>query len=316
MKSKEIFKSISDQLKDQLPFCQHYEWWNEVVVDNLDVAVAKNESGTVVAIWPYSLRKKGPWKMLCQPAFTPYGGPIFIYPDGQKRERQYSFELKASELIAKELGEYAELLINCHLNLKNTLGFIWEGFEDRKKYTYLLDLEQSEEELFSGFRENIRRQIRKGEKSLQVAQTDDYATMGKLLQESFAEQEEDYPIEDAKLYDRIGAYLKKYNAGEFLAAQDEKGDTHAMLVCVYDKSSAYYLIGGSALAHKNSGAMSLLMHQAILNSKKKGVKAFNFEGSMIPSIEKYLRGFGGELTPYSCLIKNKSSSLKLLRKLK
>ena len=84
MKSKEIFKSISNQLKDQLPFCQHYEWWNEVVVDNWDVAVAKNESGTVVAIWPYSFRKKGPWKMLCQPAFTPYGGPIFIYPEGTR----------------------------------------------------------------------------------------------------------------------------------------------------------------------------------------------------------------------------------------
>jgi lipid II:glycine glycyltransferase (peptidoglycan interpeptide bridge formation enzyme) len=140
--------------------------------------------------------------------------------------------------------------------------------------------------------------------------------MGELLRESFNKKVDAYPIEDESIYQRIQDYLVKYDCGEFLEARDQNGELHAMMVWIHDAQSAYYLIGGSASAYKNSGAMSLLMWEAIKKSKLKGIAKFNFEGSMIPSVEKYLRGFGGELTSYSCLIKNKSKSLKVLRKLK
>ena len=103
-------------------------------------------------------------------------------------------------------------------------------------------------------------------------------------------------------------------------AKDDNDKVHACLLWIHDANSAYYLIGGADQEHKNSGAMSLLMWNAIKDSKsvsleqEKKLKQFNFEGSMIPAIEKYLRGFGGVLTPYSCLYKNNSIGLKLARK--
>ena len=33
-------------------------------------------------------------------------------------------------------------------------------------------------------------------------------------------------------------------------------------------------------------------------AKGKGLKAFDFEGSMLPEVEKFFRGFGGDLIPY------------------
>lgn len=318
---KKAFQQLSDKLSTELPFSLHYNWWNEVVEKDWDLSSAAS-SKEIKGIWPYFQRKKGPWKMLCQPPFTPYGGPIFNYPGGQKTERRYSWEQKVIDELIEDLGEYSELLINCNLELKNTLPFIWKEFEDKKKYTYLLSLDKSEEEIWDGFRENIRRQIRKAEKSLIIKGDGEPELLAKLLKESYASQKESYPIEDEAIYQRIKNYLSKYDCGDYLQAVDQKGEVVAMIAWIYDHHSAYYLIGGAAQEHKNSGAMSLLLWEAIRKSKsvrhESGSKLqhFNFEGSMLPSIEKYLRGFGGQLTPYSCLIHNPSTSLKVLRKLK
>ncbi|MBE7441610.1 MAG: hypothetical protein HS119_04060 [Flavobacteriales bacterium] len=57
--------------------------------------------------------------------------------------------------------------------------------------------------------------------------------------------------------------------------------------------------------------MSLLLWEAIKRSKNK-TKSFNFEGSMIESIERYFRAFGGKQTPYFEITKRTSKVLKLL----
>ena len=40
------------------------------------------------------------------------------------------------------------------------------------------------------------------------------------------------------------------------------------------------------------------MIESIRHAKELGLKTFDFEGSVIPAIERYFRGFGGKLTPY------------------
>jgi hypothetical protein len=84
---------------------------------------------------------------------------------------------------------------------------------------------------------------------------------------------------------------------------------------IYDANSAYYLIGGSKKEYKNSGAMSLLMWKAIQEAKANDLAEFNFEGSSIPSIEQYLRGFGGKLHSFCRMTKRDSSSLAIVRQL-
>jgi hypothetical protein len=318
--NKQAFAKVSRKQSQSLPFSLKYEWWNEVVQNNWDVAIVE-ENGETKAVWPYYMRSKGPFKMLCQPAFTPYGGPIFDYPDGQKIERRYSFEQKLSEQIIQALPAFSELEINCRIDLKNTLPFIWANFEDRKKFTYLLDLKQTEEEIWTNFRENIRRQIRKAEKRLTIRKSEDPALLDRMLRSTFEVQSAEYPIKDTGVYHRILKYIHKYKCGELLEAIDEDQNEHACILWIHDDHAAYYLIGGANQAFKNSGAMSLLIWQAIKDSQsvrleqKESLSHFNFEGSMIPTIEKYLRGFGGELTPYSCLYKNQSLGLKLARTL-
>ena len=47
----------------------------------------------------------------------------------------------------------------------------------------------------------------------------------------------------------------------------------------------------------HNGVGPLAMWVAILKAKEMGLQVFDFEGSIVPPIERYFRGFGGKLTP-------------------
>ena len=66
---------------------------------------------------------------------------------------------------------------------------------------------------------------------------------------------------------------------------------------------AYYLQGGNHPDLRNSGAASLVMWEAIQFASTV-TQQFNFAGSMIPSIERFFRGFGATQVPYFSIYKN------------
>ena len=315
MTNKELFQKFSDENQDRMPFSMKFSWWNEVVLTDWEVAVVANQS-QVIAVWPYFVRKKGPWKMLSNPHFTPYCGPIINYPEGQKTDKRISFEHKIHQQLINQLPHFSELRQNLPLNCKNSLAFIWNDFTVQNRFTYLLDLTQTEDSIWNNFRENIRRQIRKAEKTLKVNIHEDYSLIESTLKGSYHGQKSPYPGYESSLFERIAIYLKKHSTGKLFKAVDEENNVHSNLTLVWDNTSAYYLIGGADAAFKNSGALSLLMWQAIKEAKKEGKQFFNFEGSIIPSIEKYFRGFGGELSSYSNVSKHNSTSLRIAKHLK
>ena len=308
MEAKELFKEFSEKHRHILPFSLQYNWWNEVVHESWDVAVLNNGNYTY-AIMPYFIRHKGPWSFITNPHFTPYCGPFLIYPEGQKTTSRIAFEHKSYKELITQLPPFSEYSQNFHVDLNNALAFQWNGFSESNRYTYILSLDKSEEELKSGLRENNRKQIKKAEKSIKISDTKDAKLLQSTLQQSI-----DNKIELA-YFERMIAFVHKYNCGTILKAS-ENGITHAVLLCISDNDSAYYSLGGNATEYKNSGAMSLLTWKAILHFKEKGIKFFNFEGSSIESIEKYFRGFGGELISFKRIEKMPSKTLEVAKKLK
>ena len=315
LKSKDFFKSFSTANRKVLPFCMTYEWWNEVVADNWEVVIAANEK-QVYAIWPYYIREKGPWKIINNPYFTPYSGPFISYPDNQKNSSRISFENKTNLQLIESLPAFAEFEQNFHIGFKNSLSFLWKDFEDHKHYTYLLDLKNEKNAIWDGFRENTRRQIRKAEKHLIVSENSDALLVEQLLKDSYKTQPCDYPNIPSVFFERILNYMEKYQTGISLKASDKERNIHAAICCLWDEHTAYYLIGGASQEFKNSGAISLLLWQSIQHSRKLGKQQFNFEGSTVKPIEKFLRGFGGNLSPIVKMKKQTSNLFNLAKKLK
>lgn len=309
-----LFKKFSDDNKSELPFSLHYEWWTEVVKSNWDLALIHNQN-QVSAIWPYFIRKKGPFKLICQPHFTPYSGIFISYPNGQKPSTKVAYEEKTINALINQLPNFSELEQNFHLSFYNSLPLIWSEFQDTKRFTYILNLEKSEEYIWLNFRDNIRKQIKKAEETL-IIQESNSQNLKKCFDETFESQGKNSPIDDDEIFERINNYIKKYDCGFCIEAIDAEQNLHAAMLCIYDHKQAYYLIGGSAKDYNKSGAMSLLQWEAIKKTKAIGLNAYNFEGSSIKSIEKYLRGFGGELVSFSRIQKKDSKTLNFIKGLK
>ena len=101
---------------------------------------------------------------------------------------------------------------------------------------------------------------------------------------------------------KIDQACSKRNCRKIFFARDLQNRTHAALYLIWDENSAYYLMGGSDPALRNSGANSLLMWEAIQFASTVTNK-FDFEGSMIEPIERFFRSFGAKQIPYSYISK-------------
>jgi hypothetical protein len=106
-------------------------------------------------------------------------------------------------------------------------------------------------------------------------------------------------------FTRFYNQLRKHNAIELLAAKDKNDQIHAVCGIVFDRKCGYLLFNGSNPNLANVEANTLLVIKAIQHAAK-FTAAFDFEGSMIKPIERFYRGFGGELTEYMNIWKHNS----------
>ncbi len=169
-----------------------------------------------------------------------------------------------------------------------------------------LNLEESIDELFNNLSSEKRKSIRKAEKDgINIVEEKNYETTKQLVLKTFRRQNKKFN----KLYlDKIfNEFANEKNSFGYTAFYKEF--PIASTFFVFDNTTCYYIIGGYDNNHAHHGAGVYCMWNGILKSRTIGLKKFDFLGSMIPSIEKYFRDFGGKLIPYYTCEKIKWFSL-------
>ena len=192
----------------------------------------------------------------------------------------------------------------------------WHGFTQTTHYTWrLVDLSDLEE-VFAGLRENVRREVRKARKrglAVEEASVDEYLP---LHRSSAARQERAAEAHaNEELLRRIDAAAGERGARTVLIARDAEGAAQSAGFYVHDQRFTYYLAGGNASEHLGSGAASLVMWEAIERAAARGT-SFDFEGSMIREVERFVRSFGGVPAPYSILRSTPSAAFRSERAVK
>ncbi|MBL4654546.1 MAG: GNAT family N-acetyltransferase, partial [Bacteroidia bacterium] len=198
-----------------------------------------------------------------------------------------------------------------HPSFSNWLPFYWHSYEQVTRYTYLLDDLSNLDSVFDNFRDNIKRNIRKAEKIVTISEGDDIDAFYKVNKMTYERQKIKIP-RSINYVKKIDTECKERNCRKILFAKDNDGNIHAVLYIIWDSNCCYYLMGGSDPKFKNSDATSLLFWEAIKFSSSQNL-SFDFEGSMIEPIERYIRGFGAIQTPFFQITKT-SSRLLLLRR--
>ena len=165
--------------------------------------------------------------------------------------------------------------------------------------------------IWNGFQENIKTDVRKASNryNLEINTDVDIDKFLDLNDLVFARQNIKSPLSRKFIKNLDRACLRKGNRKIFTAV-DQNGKQHAGVYLIWDENSAYYLLGGGDSELRNSGATSLCIWNAIQFASNV-TKSFDFEGSMIEPIERFVRGFGGVQTPYLVISKTPSKLFRI-----
>jgi hypothetical protein len=274
------------------------DWWLDAAAPRAWQAAQIKKDNQVIARLPYAIKRKKGLTLLTLPPFTHGMGP-WLAPSTAKYAKQLGQQKELLTELIHQLPEHDYFSQKCHYSFTNWLPFHWNGFSQTTAYTYILPDLSDLDKVWSGFQDNIRREIRKAEKQVTVSVTEDIDTIYKIGLHTFQRQGLPYPYTYETVRD-FDCAIAKHDARRMFVAKDEQGRIHAAVYIVWDERSAYYLTGGSDAELRTSGAMSLLLWEAIQFAATVS-QEFDFVGSMNESIERFFRGFGARQTPYFVL---------------
>jgi len=286
--------------KENLPIFMQPSWLDSVCQNGMEWDVILYEKGGEIwGSFVYVIKKKFGFTLITMPKLTQFLGPYIKYPKGQKYYKKLSWEKEIMNYFIDNLPKFDYFNMNFHYSITNWLPFYWRGFKQTTRYTYVVENNLTIEELSKNFETDIRRRRRKAEKlGVIVEKSDDLEMLYNLAYYTFKRQNIKTPYSFdflKKLYENnkdnikinLAKYKDKYIAGNLLLVDDKR---------------VIYLIGGIDSEYKDIGAMDLVLYESVKYALENN-KIFDFEGSMIESIEKYFRSFGAVQKPYFNIIK-------------
>ena len=291
------------------------DWWLDSVCgyDNWDVVIIE-KGGNIFATMPYYIEKKYGLTIIKHPKLTQTSGIYFKYPKNQKYYKKLSFEKEMINKIIAQLPKFDKFTQSFNYKYTNLLPFYWNNFSLNIKYTYIIE-DLSLENLQKNLETDIRRRRKKASESgIIVYQSNDVEKLYELNKMTFERQKENIPY-SLDFVKNLFYTCQKHNACKIFFAKDNEGEILATSFLVYDEDTVYYLMGGIHPEKRNLGGMDVIQYESIKFALTSN-RIFNFEGSMIESIEKYFRSFGAIQQPYYNISKINSKLLKLQTLLK
>ncbi len=311
---KEKYKQLCEE-ESSIPLYSQY-WWLDAIAgsDNWDVCLVE-KNNRILASMPYVITKMYGMTIIRTPALTKNMGP-WIRKIESKYAKKLGKQKNLMEQLIEQLPSYSHFSQNWYYDQRNWLPFYWKGFKQTTRYSYIIKNNFSEDEAWMQLAENVRREIRKASNRYKLTlrenpTIDDFIA---LHQRTFERQNIKYPHSVATIK-RLDKACKSKRCNKIYIVEDSDKVMHAGVYLVWDENSAYYLMGGGDPEYRTSGAASLCMWEAIKYTIASS-KQFDFEGSMIESIERFFRGFGATQEIYFNVSKTPSlilSSAKFMK---
>lgn len=263
-------------------------WWISIVSNSFRILVCEENNeiiGGIVLPYIYNCFYKNP-------KLTPTLGVLFKDFSSLKKSNKESKEIDIARNLIMNLPKSRLFEYGFSYNFENCLPFKWADFNIDVTYTYVIENLSHLDKIFDGFKTNIKTDIRKAIKNgISVREDLDINDFYEVNQKTFKRQSMEMPYNRDFLIN-LDKTLSEHNARKIMFAVDEHKKIHAAAYIIYDKRSAYYLMGGGDPDLRNSGATSLVIWEAI-KSVSTITERFDFEGSSVENIEKFFRAFGG-----------------------
>jgi len=303
---KEEYRNLC-RTEESIPIFSR-DWWLDAAcgTDRWEVILIKDKDSIQAALPYYLLR---PQKII-MPFYTQTMG-IWFAPCADDAKHITSQERRQSlaKQIIEQLKPFSFFQQHFQYDFTDWLPFYWNHFTQTTRYTYLLKELQNTEALWEKMSQHTRRSIRKAKERFQITVRQGVAVEDFMRLHALTfKRQHTRNTQDTKVLQRLIEVCRQRQQGDIWGGYDPEGRLHAVVLVVWQKQSAYYLAGGSDPELRHSSAHSLILWEAIQHVANY-TDVFDFEGSMIPGVERFFREFGGIQTPYFVIQKGNMSLL-------
>lgn len=274
-------------------------WWLDAVCgeNNWGVHVAE-KSGILLGAMPYYVENRNGYDIITKAHHSQNNGIIINYAQCEK----YVAQIDRQEEVINTMCDYIENLgvdkyeQQYHYSFTNILPFIWRGYKQMVRYTYVIDDTSDMDKVCADFKYIVRNQIKKAEKIVTVKEGMDIERFYDINKSSYDRQGIEVPF-SLKLVKRIEDTCIAHGCRKILYTQDDEGNIHSVAYLIWDETTVYFLINGIDNDYMWSQSNSLLIRESIRVAHDLG-KKFDFEGSVLKPIEHIFRGFGARQKMY------------------
>jgi hypothetical protein len=273
-------------------------WWLEAV--GCSRILACYNGTELTAGMPLYFEKRYGLTILSMPRLTQTLG-IVMRPLEGRAVTALSRESKILRAFAVELSRYRVIFQAFHPNLQNCLPFLWLGFRQTTRYTYVIDDLSDMGGVWSEVSKQARNKIAKARKSRFTIVPCDIEHVYRCERQSYSRHgavlKHDYSY-----IRNIYSVAESHGQGACFSIIDEDQTLYSAWLLVWDRRRTYMLVGGLTHSTPRTGAHSLMVWELIQFAAKRS-SAFDFAGSMIQSIERAIRAFGAKQVPYHYVMK-------------
>ncbi len=262
-----------------------YTWFLDAACPDW-LAITVSHRGKRFLQWPLPVKRKAFLRYAFQPRLTQFGGPLLAPLDGPNHQRQLLYKLALQHAI-EALPHLFAIDINLHPSLDLFLPFHWAGFDVRPRYTYWLPLTGGMKAVEAGFSSSTRRNLGKCRKAgcyTRLAESPDNLLM-------LARQNDIFDAGHEQAFRRIWQVLVQHGCGRLYEAFTADGRLAGAAAYALDGVRTIYLSSALEPELRTSEAGTLLVVEGIATACRNQCSWFDFEGSMIPSVERFFLRF-------------------------
>jgi hypothetical protein len=262
----------------------------------LNIYIIYNGNDPVGGFYLHQTKKFG-LKIITNPMFCPTNG--FILHDSKKTGYlKYDFLKEVHDAVSSfmtfELNPHL-LFTSFPVWITNMQSYHWAGMSCRPYYTYVLDLNLGEDEILKRASNKVRKALSQSEKDFYFTSSTSKEILLDILEKTYRRNGKNYPSDIPR---KMMFSTDEANSFYFVAHRKNDGKAVAFAHCIHDNQTAYQLFNGYDNALPSGQSVKACFLLCIRESLRRGLKYFDFEGSMIPSVEKGIREFGGDPVPY------------------
>lgn len=270
-------------------------WWYRAWGLDFDCLASRRHGAFCTGLLVGRARRGGR-TIFAVPPLTPYHGPVIELPQGLAPADAHGW--RKQEMLRVIAGLPPGLAMRFHPTPDqfDFSPYVWAGFEAEPSLTYRIRRETGTDwrrHGSRGTREALDRAQRRLEES---GGTVSRARRLDQVLHVFEATAGRQGFSLAAGLDRCWRTVEARAAGALYAARDSRGEVVCAALTVHDRKAVFYLVGGVDPEARSRSVMTAVMARMIDDALSAG-RDFDFEGSLLVGVERFFRGFGGDLVP-------------------